>query len=186
MSGKRVEIAVDPAVRALSTNEHIPDPKSALAEVRRVHALLADPIAHRLARQLVHRAHVVIARGHEQRALAGARRFRPRPNQRFARFVVGPMLAHRPFSRSTSSARDTTPARKSVATSRRRSSVRLFLPNPSKSSERRFSPGTFDKTWFLFKVSAPERRRTEDSGAFFDGADRRNVKSDRGRLIEKR
>jgi hypothetical protein len=48
------------------------------------------------------------------------------------------------------------------------------------------SPGTFDKTCFLFKVSAPERRRTEDSGAFFDGADRRNVKSDRGRLIEKR
>jgi hypothetical protein len=53
----------------------------------------------------------------------------------------------------------------------------LFLPIPSKSPERRFPPGTFDKTCFLFKVSAPERRRTEDSGAFFDRSDRRNILS---------
>jgi hypothetical protein len=38
MPGERVEIAVDPAVRALPANEHIPDPEGPLAEVRGVEA----------------------------------------------------------------------------------------------------------------------------------------------------
>jgi hypothetical protein len=54
-----------------------------------------------------------------------------------------------------------------------------FCPSPRKVPNAEFPPGTFDKTCFLFKASAPERRRTEDFAAFFDPSDRRNVKSDR-------
>jgi hypothetical protein len=62
---------------------------------------------------------------------------------------------------------------------KRRERILAISAHPPKSPERRFPPGTFDKTCFLFKVSAPERRRKEDSGAFYDRSDRRNVKSDR-------
>jgi hypothetical protein len=60
-----------------------------------------------------------------------------------------------------------------------RERIGYFCPSPRKVPNADFPPGTFDKTCFLFKVSALERRRTEDSGAFFDRSDRRNVKSDR-------
>jgi len=55
--------------------------------------------------------------------------------------------------------------------------TRFFLPKSLKSSERRFSPSTLDETCVVFKVTAPQRRRTEGSGALFVRSDRRNVKS---------
>jgi hypothetical protein len=83
MDDQRVAVAVDAPVRALSPHEQLADPKDPLAEVGRIDALLAQALAQRLARPLVHGPHVVVARRDEQRALASAGR--PGPTARAPR-----------------------------------------------------------------------------------------------------
>jgi hypothetical protein len=53
-----------------------------------------------------------------------------------------------------------------------------FCPSPRKVPNADLRPELLTDM-LLFKVSAPERRRTEDRVAFFYRSDRRNVKSDR-------
>ncbi len=122
MRGKRVQVAIDAAVRTSPAHEHVPNRKDSLAEVHRVHALLAKLFFDRLARQVVHCFHVVIACRDEQRALAVPRRFGPRTHERNTRLVVRHMLADGAPLTQHVEARETTPARKSRPTSRSHSS----------------------------------------------------------------